>query len=156
MTTRMVSNMKSRIFFPRDYRHLEKPKPRSLIFVGVFVLPILCLFLFFYPFITKALSSWGAAILRATTNTTVSIQSVRFIPGLGEASFISIESSTPSFTHSLINAIVSVFLILLSTQVNRNNRPLMIYLSMGLFVHLVSSLFFLVIPDLFPYCPFSV
>ena len=151
MKISMVPDNKSRIFYPRDYRHLKKPKPRSLVFLGIFVLPILCLFIFFYPFITKSLSSWGAAILRATTNTTVDIQSVRFIPGLGDASFISIESTTPSFTHSLVNAIISVFFILLSTQINRNNRPLMIYLSMGLFVHLVSSLFFLLIPDLFPY-----
>lgn len=151
MKENMVPDNKSRIFYPRDYRHLNKPKPRSLLFLGIFVLPTLCLFLFFYPTITISLSSWGAAILRATTKTVVSIESVRFIPGLGEASFISIEGTTPTFTHSLVNAIISVFFILLSTQINRNNRPLMIYLSMGLFVHLVSSLFFLVIPDLFPY-----
>ncbi len=115
------------------------------------VLPILCVFIFFYPTITSALSNWGAAILRATTNSPVVIQSVKFIPGLGEASFISIETTSPSFTLSLINAIVSVFFILLTSQINRNNRPLMIYLSIGLFVHLVSSLFFMFAPDHFPY-----
>jgi len=151
MKTNMVPDGKTHIFYSRDYRYLEKPKPRSLYFLCFCVLPILCAFIFFYPQLTRFLSIWGASILRATTNSPVEILSVRFIPGLGEASFIALDTTLPSFTNSLINAIVAVFFILLTSQINRNNRPLMIYLSMGLFVHLISALFFLFFPERFPY-----
>lgn len=151
MNSYLQANSKNKIFYSREYRHLQKPSARSLIFLCLCVLPVCCVFLFLYPEITSILSDWGAAILRATTGTTVTVETVLFIPWVGDVSYISLEGTTPTFTSSLINAVASLLFILIASQTNRSNRPLMIYLCMGLFVHLVSSLFFIFFPEYFPY-----
>lgn len=144
-------SQKKIIAYSRDYRYLKRPKWNNLFFLMLCVVPVVLCFVLFYDPITLALANWSAKIVASITQMSVSIVSDPYFPGLGDVHYIDMAGTNPSFTYSLISVILSLLFVLIASQANRNSRPLMIYLSMGGYIHLISSLFFLLAPESFPY-----
>lgn len=139
------------IFYARDYRHFRATAGNTSLFLLLCVLPILLLFVLFYSPITQALCMWAGNIVAQITGETVSVASTSFLPHCGGVFYLSLPGTLPSYTHTLIAGIITVFLIPIVSQAKRDARPLMIYLCMGLYVLFFSCLFFLFWPNRFPY-----
>ena len=142
---------KSVIFYARDYRHFSGKVHEIVLFLLLCVLPVTLFFTLLYAPITRAICLWAGNIVAAITNQPVEILSSSFLPGLGGVHFLSLPSRNPSFTHALVMGVAALVAIIVFSQVNRNSRPLMIYICMGLYVQLASCLFFLFWPEAFPY-----
>jgi hypothetical protein len=143
---------KRRIFFTRDYRHLPKPQLTMWLFVLLFIIPVIVVLLLFYPQISQAVSAWTANVITGSTGVPASVTSREFIPMIGPVYMVDIVGSMPTLLFSIINLIVSVAILLLVTLVRRSGmRSFAIYISMAMFVHMISSLFFIFFPEYFPY-----
>lgn len=139
------------INFTRDYRHFPKPKLSSFLFFILIPVPVILVILFYYPDITMALSSWTSKVISGSIGVQTTITSSEFIPMIGPVHFLDMVGSSPTFTFSLINLIVSVAILGILSFVESNMRSLIVYICMGAFVHAVSSAFFMFFPEYFPY-----
>lgn len=142
---------KEMIFYTREYRHFKKMSPSSLIFLLICVLQVILIFTLFYSPITYGISQWTGKIISSVTGEYIKIASSEYFPKLGDIYFISAAGKAPGFTFSLISAIISLPAIIIAAQAKKNSKPLMIYMCMGLCVHLISSVFFIFWPEYFPY-----
>ncbi|MEG1524642.1 MAG: hypothetical protein RRZ24_00990 [Clostridia bacterium] len=142
---------KNRIFYAREYRHFKLATKSSLLFLIACVIPFVTLSVLFYSPITHGVSLWSGKILAAITGQDIVLSSFSFLPNLGNVYYVAFPSQQPGFTHALICGIVMLFAIILLSQSNRNGRALMIYICMGLYVQLISCVFFIFWPEYFPY-----
>lgn len=142
---------KKLIYYTRDYRHFPKASPVALLYFLLTAVPALALIFFFYPEITLWISEWVRGVLVQVLDTEISITSSSYIPFVGPIYFIDIAGRSPSFLFALISLIASVLLLFLLPQFDSNRRSVTIYLCMGLFVHALSSAFFVFFPEYFPY-----
>jgi hypothetical protein len=140
------------IFFTRDYRHLPKPRIWMWLFVVLFILPVIAALVLFYPQISYAVSAWTCGVITGGTGIRTSITSSEFIPAIGPVYLVDIAGTLPTLWFSVVNLIVSVLILLLVIFLRRSGlRSFGIYVSMAMFVHMISSLFFIFFPEYFPY-----
>ncbi|MDO5112129.1 MAG: hypothetical protein Q4E65_07475 [Clostridia bacterium] len=151
MANRGVTPKKDMIFYARDYRHFTATVGNTSVFALLCVLPVVLVFVLFYSPITRALCVWAGNIVASVTGESVSMLSTPFLPHLGGVFYLALPGSLPSYTHALIAGLLTVVAIPIVSQARRNSRPLMIYCCMGLYVLLISCLFFLFFPEHFPY-----
>ena len=143
---------KQNIFFTRDYRHLPKPRFSMWLFVFVFVLPIIAGLLLYYPRITEVIAVWTSNVITNATGIPTSVTSSDFIPMVGPVYLVDINGSLPTRAFSIINLVVSLTVLLLSMIFNKSGfRSFIIFLCMAMFIHMISSLFFIFFPEYFPY-----
>lgn len=143
---------KRRIFFTRDYRHLPKPRISMWMFVFLFVIPTVAALVLFYPQISQAISAWTCRVITGSTGIKTSVTSSEFIPMIGPVYLVDIVGSLPTFWFAVANLIVSVAVLLLVVLLRQSGmRSFAIYISMAMFVHMISSLFFIFFPEYFPY-----
>jgi hypothetical protein len=69
---------------------------------------------------------------------------------IGHASYITLPGTFPSILFSFINAIVSLLLLVLLPAIERF-KPLIIFCIVISFIMFLSSVFFILVPDQFPY-----
>lgn len=142
------------ILYHRSYRKL--PGSLTLFFLQflLFVAPFTVATVLYYPEMTSFICNVADVILSPYfIPDTVKIDGVEFIDIIGNiavVSFLNLPGQMPSFYYSLVNAIVCAVLILFLPLVNRA-KPLMIFLTILAAMHLVSALFFIFVPYLFPY-----
>lgn len=139
------------IFYARDYRHFAANTKNTVLFLVFCVLPVTLAFIFFYSPLTRAVSLWTGKVIMQVTGDAVEILSSPFLPGLGSVYYVSLIGTIPSYTHALIACILTIIAIPIASQAKTNARSFMIYVCMGLYVQLISCLFFLFWPELFPY-----
>ena len=143
---------KQSIFYTRDYRHLPRPRLSMWFFVALIVLPVLASIFLFYPRLSLAISTWVSGVITGNTGVSTSVISSEFIPMIGPVYLVNIAGSLPTRVFSIINAVVSLA-VLLAVGIFRKSgfRAFMIFLSMAMVIHLISSLFFTFFPEYFPY-----
>jgi hypothetical protein len=143
---------KRHIFFTRDYRHLPKPQITMWLFVILFIIPVIIGLLLFYPQISLVISNWTSGVITNSTGIPTGVTSSEFIPMVGPVYLVDIRGSLPTLLFSIINLIVSITVLLLVILFRRSGmRSFAIYVSMAMFVHMISSLFFIFFPEYFPY-----
>lgn len=143
---------KQEIFFTRDYRHLPKPRFSMWIFVLLIVFPTLAAILLMYPQLSLGISQWVSGVITDNTGVPTSIISSDFIPMIGPVYLVDLAGSLPTRVFSIINLAVSALVLLLAGIFRKSGfRSFIIFLCMAMFVHLISSLFFIFFPEYFPY-----
>lgn len=144
-------NIKKQIQYSRMYRHIE-PNKRNMLLSGFLCIVPLCLIvLFYYPQITMFISNIAMYILEPIfPPNTLTIESSIFLKWFGPVYYLTLPSRFPSIWFIWINLLITLIaLFLLSFAVK--TRPLTIFLSISLWVHVCSAIFFTFIPQFFPY-----
>lgn len=139
--------LKKSIAYSRDYRKLKTCYPLFLIIIVVSV----TFYLFNYDKITHFVCYYALNILKAITGKNGDILSSPYIPCFGPIYYIKFTGNAPSFTMSLISLFITMLAIVFAAQVKNNNKPLMIFITIGLLVQFISSVYFIFLPNYFPY-----
>lgn len=147
----MSRESKATMLYHRSYR---KFSGSAMVFLPQFLfisLPISLITILFYPEITQKICQITMVILSPFfSQDSLMIFDMPFIKIIGSIFFLSVPGHFPTFMLSLINAVISLLLLIFLPRVERA-KPLMIFLIVVAFIHLLSSLYFLIFPSLFPY-----
>lgn len=144
--------IKSAIFYAHTYRHLNPNYKKMAAYYLLFVLPCIFIFLFTYSKITEVVSKWCLNILSGFVPIAeLGIDSGEFIPYFGEVFFVILPNKLPSLRLIILNIIVVLLLLIVCYNVKDRAKPLAIYFTIGILTHLIACIFFLVMPESFPY-----
>lgn len=144
--------MRFEMVYARTYRHLKANYKKMAAYYLLFALPCLAIFLLTYSKITNIISKWGLNILLTFVNEAkLGITSGEFIPYFGEVFFVTLPSKIPSLTLAIVNIIASLLLLIVCYNVKDRAKPIAIYSTIALLIHLVACIYFLVMPKSFPY-----
>jgi hypothetical protein len=143
---------KSRIYYPREYRHFQRFQASTIPFLLLCVAPAVLAILFFYPDITGWISGWTGDLIYRITGIMPGVESGEFLGWMRDRGiqYLSFPGSMPGFLHSVI-CVVACVVLFIAAAATPKLRPLMIYLCMGLFVQFISALFFIFASEHFPY-----
>lgn len=152
MNNNEVKNEKKIINYSRDYRHLNRSLA-GFIIQSVVVLGVLITgYLLTYNRFSYYISEFAAFILSKISGCDTGIREMDYIPKLGGVYCVTMEGKSPSFSFSLISLIITLILLIVFTQIKTKKKPVMIFFSISLFIHMVSSAYFLIFgANRFPY-----
>jgi hypothetical protein len=140
---------KSVILSHRSYRKITT-SARPFVFQFFFIaIPLSLTVVFFYPEITMVVCEIARTILSPSFGGD-SLKIVSYTYVIGDASYITLPGTFPSILFSFINAIVSLLLLVLLPAIERF-KPLIIFCIVVSFIMFLSSAFFILVPDQFPY-----
>ncbi|SMB88979.1 hypothetical protein SAMN00017405_0558 [Desulfonispora thiosulfatigenes DSM 11270] len=143
---------KQQIYYARTYRHLKGNLKQSLLYLFLFIIPILVLLLFLYGDVTIIMSKMAISFLKEIwPNKSFSIAQFELVRGLTDVSAVQTITVMPSLKEIYINIIVNIVLLLFLFSGKRKTKPISIYLVILVFFHLVSCIYFLFAAKYFPY-----
>lgn len=150
MTVRDIYTVeKTKIYYHRAYRKITGSVWKFLLELMCITVPLLFLFLFVYPLLTKGICLITHNILSGYFSSgTVHIIDQAFL--LGRISFIDIPGKNPSSIITLINLIISLCLIIILPRLKRRKNIAIFFAFMSA-INLSSALFFTISPSEFPY-----
>lgn len=147
----MSAAKKTIMLYHRSYRTIDGSVWIVLLQILFFALPISLGSVFFYPEITNALCQLAQDILSPHFSPgSIYVAEAQFISFLDDFSYLHLPSTYPTFTFSLLNAIVCVLLLIILPRIE-TGKPFLIFFQMVSFIHLTSSLFFMFAAEKFPY-----
>lgn len=139
------------IFYTRDFRHFSKAGYSNIILVLVFAVIIFAFYLYNYSHITYLLSKWAGDIIQSVTGAEYQVIAKDYFPTFGPVHIIDMAGTTPSLLFSIITAVVAIVLIVIFSVWKSSWRSIAIYLCMGGYILLISAIFFIFVPEYFPY-----
>jgi hypothetical protein len=140
---------KALIYYHRAYRKITGSGRVFLYELMAICLPLSLLILFAYPLITVQMSHIAQAVLSSYyTSDSIKVIDKAFL--LGKVSYISVSGLFPSKLFSIINLVISFGMIVILPRVKRN-KNIAIYIVFLAGINLLSSIFFSLDPNDFPY-----
>lgn len=146
-----LSAEKKKIYFARTYRHLKVNPREYLVFLLLFILPAIIALLFLYDELTYILCKTASWVITAASGENAGMMSDTFLPGFGPVYSLSLPTTLPDYNLILLNFGVSLTVAWLLCTGTRKGRPMSIYLSITLFIHIIACAFFLLGKNVFPY-----
>lgn len=149
----MREAVKSKIYYPRTYRHFFADIKKQAVFILLIVTPMLLLLLFGYPELTRILSNLVVQCLNfIVPSPDLAIEQAAYMPVFGEVHYVVMLPTTyPNVNLILINLVITLSALWFFFASKAKGRPVSIYMSMNLLIHLISCIFFLLAADYFPY-----
>ncbi|MGO9378932.1 MAG: hypothetical protein ACLPN1_01720 [Dissulfurispiraceae bacterium] len=145
----MNVDAKSVILHHRSHRKISTSVRPFLFQFFLIALPLSLAVAFFYPQITKFVCQIAKAILSPYfRHDSLAIVSYPYITG--DAYYVMLPDKFPSILLSLLNAIISLLLMVLMPRITYF-KPLVIFSIVVTFILFLSSVFFIFLPDQFPY-----
>lgn len=145
----MSEDVKSVILSHRSYRKISasaRPFVLQFFFIAI---PLSLVVVFLYPEITGAVCLLAKEILSPFfQHDSLRIVSYPYITG--DAHYLTLPGRFPSILFSLLNAIVSLLFLVLLPRIEYF-KPLVIFCIVVSFIMFLSSVFFIFVPDQFPY-----
>lgn len=152
MKDKVNNNNKKLINYSRDYRHLNRHFVGYLFQVVIFLGGLIVGYLFSYNKLSYYIADFTANILGKVTGISAGIREVEFFPKFGGVYCVTMEGKSPSFSLSIISMIITLILIVICSQIKTDKKPVMIFITIGLYIHLISSAFFVFFgAEKFPY-----
>ncbi len=142
---------KNVIYYSRDYRHLDVSAFWYIIQFVFILIPVVWLYLRSYSRISYFVADFSADMIHKITGNTTSILDTGYFKYFGGVSYVDMAGKHPSFTLSFFSLLISLFLIIVFSLQQNNRKPLMIFITIGLYIHACSSAYFLVFGYKFPY-----
>ena len=140
------------ILYHRSYRKLPGSTRRFLFQFVFFALPLSLLTILFYPYITEQICILTKNVLTPYFyEGSLTIFSREYIEPIGPIYYIDLPESFPTLIFSLFNAVLTIIGLIVLPRINNSLKPFFIFVTFMLVVHLVSSLYFIVVPEHFPY-----
>ncbi len=144
--------IKRRIRLSHTYRHLRVEHLRQNLYLWFLIIPFLVFFLYNYSNITLFMSNLVKDILsNVIPSTNLTIESSQFLPYFGEVSFINLPTAVYNNELNYITLLISIILLAFVLTGRRKGHPVSIFVAIGLFVQIISSIFFLFAAAEFPY-----
>ena len=142
---------KSIILYHRSYRIIPGSLGLYLLQIMLFVVPLSIGSILFYPEITEAICQVAKYVLAPHyPANAIHIVETQFLSFVNDYSYLRLPGAFPTPFFSQINALICVVLLFVLRRIE-TAKPVMIFFMMILFIHLASSLFFVIFPRLFPY-----
>lgn len=143
---------KKEIRYSRDYRHLKRNLPGYLLQIFLILGPIVFGYLILYSQLSCQVARFAADALEKMTGNGTGITKVDYFPKFGGIYCVTMQGKSPSFTLVFVTMLVTLILIVICSLIKTDKKPLMVYLTIGLYVQLVSSLYFIIFgAEKFPY-----
>lgn len=144
--------IKMKMFYARTYRHLKPNYKKMFMYYFFFALPCFFIFLLTYSKLTNIVSKWVLNVLGTfIPKTELGIHSEEFLPYFGKVFYVTLPSKMPSLILIIVNTIVVLLLLIICYNVKDKAKPVAIYSTIALLIHLASCVFFLFFPKFFPY-----
>lgn len=143
---------KENISYSRDYRHINRNLYTYILQILFILGPIIFGYLLTYSKLSYHVSSFVANILETITGTGTGITKVDYFPKFGGVYCVTMQGKSPSFTLSFVSLIITLMAIIVCSLIKTDKKPVMIFITIGLYIHLVSSAYFVLFgADKFPY-----
>lgn len=146
-----VPQEKKNINYSRDYKYLSSGRFIYFFQLLIIMVPVSILYLLNYEKLSWLIAKCAKYFLRIFTGQEISILKIDYLPKFGDVYYVGLEGKYPSLTMTLISLIVSVIFIILFSLIKTKNKPLMIFLTMGLYIQAFSSLYFVFFSKRFAY-----
>ena len=138
-----ISKEKNDIHYSRDYRYLSRGGI-SYFFQFLFVIiPVTVIYLLSYEKISYFVAKYSAKYIGLFTGQEVDILKSNYLPKFGDVYYVSLEGKNPSFTLAFFSFVITLMLIILFSLMKTDKKPLLIFITIGLYIHAFSSLYFL-------------
>lgn len=148
----MGYNVKKRIDFSRTYRRLSVNRGKSLLYLFLFVIPVLVLLLNSYSEITLVIAKVSDEIMgKYIILQGETIVSRRFLSLFGRIFLLQIPNTIPQRKVIFINMVFVIIMLVFCTTGKRRGKPFSIFFIMVLLTHLTACIYFLFWADRFPY-----
>ncbi|MEG1548703.1 MAG: hypothetical protein RR232_08300 [Clostridia bacterium] len=151
--TKSNGPIKAQIYFARTYRRLQPNTIWQAMYILLCVLPCVVVFLLCYSHLTYLISHYISNLLRYALpdDTVLRLRYGSFLPYFGGVYFINVPTRLPTASFTLINLFVSLMLIILCNIGKYKGRPISVYLTIAITIHIISCIFFLFAAEHFPY-----
>ncbi|MCP4606603.1 MAG: hypothetical protein GY847_39855 [Proteobacteria bacterium] len=150
--TKTATNIEKRFIFPhRAYRIFPSIRPRwlALELLG-FIFPFTIAIYYGFPWMTLIACHNAYQLLSITFS--VDFLVILSQSHIGQAlHIIQSPGAYPTRDFAMINAIVALTIIILSPRIRKIPKAVGVWLAFIGFIHLISSAFFIVMPERFPY-----
>lgn len=144
--------IKSKIFYARAFRHLDPNYKMVSMYFLFCVIPCIIIYVFTYSKISNLITNWVVKIIaEIAPEIELGIGYGEFIKFFGGIYYVELPSKLPSYTFIIVNLIVTLLLLLICSLIKDGAKPVAIYATIALLVHMVSCCFFLFNSDSFPY-----
>lgn len=142
---------KKSIYYSRTYRHLNFDRWQNIVFLVILIGVSLTLFIMNMNNITGFISRIAAELLgKIFVGRPIYIVSNEFSI-LGNMQMIDLPTVYPTLQFTVINFLVVLVLVLFLASGKRRGKPLSIYATLGLLVHMINCIYFIFASNHFPY-----
>ena len=142
---------KKQIYYARTYRRLELDLKACILFACLLVLPTVSLLIVFMDELTKLMTDIGVMILSAVIDPgDIVIKSIDYAI-LNTIYYIDIPMKYPDLWLIVGNLVVCLAILLLFRIIKKMGRPLAIFATFAIMIHIVSCGFFAFASKYFPY-----
>lgn len=151
----MENKEKKKIYYSRTYRHLRMNVPGTALYLCVIVLPVLILFVLNLNNITHLMAKCAVNILgEIYPGIPLYIREDTFSI-LGTIECVDLPTVYPQIGFSILNFLVVLLLVIFCCTGNRNGRPISIFLTIMLVIHIINCIYFIFAANYFPYTAFQ-
>jgi len=144
------------IRYNRSQRHLNASWLLWAIFLLLIVQPVLLLIIFYHTelsqFVAELVASWIRPILGQES---VTVLQSEFLGDFAGVHVVHLSNNLPTVGFSFANLIVTLILMVIVVRAIRKNSVMAFYFMMMAVVHFVSSMYFWLASEFFPYTIFT-
>lgn len=146
---------KKKIFYSRQYRRFKFNKVNILLYLLLFVTPILILLIKSIPNISSLMSFLGVKVLgRYFPGIPMQIVDSR-IAIIGIVEYIDLPTVYPKIAFTFLNFIVVILLLTFVSTGKRKGNIVSIFFTIALSTHLINCIYFIFASNYFPYSAFQ-
>ena len=146
---------KKNIYYTRTYRHLKLNVLRSILYLCFIVIPILIIFIYNIDNITRFICQMTVGILgKVYPGIPLYIREGSFSI-LGSIEFVELPTVYPKASFVLLNFFITLLLLIFLNSGNRKGKPISVYFSVMLLVHIINCIYFIFAANYFPYDAFQ-
>jgi hypothetical protein len=145
--------LKKKIHLSRTYRRLKVDRVSQNLYLFLWVVPFLIIFLYTYSIITFFLTDLAYfSLLPYQSMDEMGKVYSDFLPYFGGVYHLTVpDVVAPNNRFIAANMIFSLIIFLVCVSGRRSGHPFGIFVSMAVFIHMVSCIYFVFAPDYFPY-----
>ena len=147
MRKEKTPSRKLTIWYARTYRKLNIDYTSSILFVLILIVPSLLLLIFNIAPITRGMTKLAQSVLSgALPESTFTVETTQYVP-FGTMYILGFDCPLPTAGEIAINLLVVVGVIAILALTKLRGRPLVIYLTFSVMIHVISCVFFSFVRD---------
>lgn len=144
--------LKKKIYLSRSYRRLKVDRVSQNLYLFLWLIPCLIIFLYTYSKITFYLTDLAYLSLSPyLALNEMGKEFSDFLPCFGGTYYLTLPDALPDNKFIAVNMFSSLSILFVCVTGRRSGHPLSIFISMAMFTHMVSCVYFFLGSDYFPY-----
>lgn len=144
--------LKGQIRLSHTYRHLKINHLKRNLYLWFLILPMLIVYFFTYAQLSVFISNFVRNILSELIPVKeMTLTTSEFLPYFGDVTFITLPTAVFDSQLNILTLIVSAAILWFMLTGKRRGNPASIFVSIGLFIQIISCIFFIFAAKDFPY-----